>query len=274
MRPDSALFAGVLLLAGAGGGCAITATAPGGPLRSGSYTSLEPATWAVAYGPASATVDGARLSGNGETWGPGPHPEDFAFLPIRFGVRQSLGSKVEASADLGTLDSGVEVRVGTRGGDGRLPLAVTAGLRSSAVALNAERPTTSARLRLEAFPRISHRGDSTLHWMLSVGASYGTFAHAIAGPGEIGGDVPDLDPAFDVVRPEARLELGVGIDLQAPNGGFTVALAPWILLHADTSCPYCGGAYDFSQRWGVALLLTPSLGGDLIGWLFRRLAHS
>lgn len=273
MRPHRAFLAGTLL-AGAAGGCAITATAPGGPLRPGTYTGLEPATWAVAYGPASATVNGTRLTGSGQTWGPGPHPEAFAFLPIRFGVRQSLGGLVEASGDVGTLDSGVEVRVGTPGGDGRLPFAVTAGLRSSAIALNGERSTTNARLRFEAFPVLSHRSDSTLHWMLSAGLSYGTFAHAIAGPEETGGDVPDVDPDFSVVRPEARLELGVGIDLQAPNGGFTVALAPWILLHADTSCPYCGGAYDFSQRWGVALLLTPSLGGDLIARLFRHVAHS
>lgn len=254
----------VALLACAAGGCAITATAPGGPLRPGTYTSVEPATWAVAYGPASATVNGTRLTGSGETWGPGSHPEDFAFVPIRFGVRQALGGSLEASGDVGTLDSGVELRAGTPGGTGELPIAVTAGLRSSAIALNRQRATTDARLRLEAFPVISHPGDSTLHWMLSAGLSYGTFAHAIAGPEDTGGDVPDVDPDFSVVRREARLELSVGFDLRAPNGGGTIALAPWILLYADPNCNGCGSPHDFSQRWGVALIITPSLGGDLI----------
>lgn len=259
---------GALLLAGSAGGCAITGTPPGGPLRAGTYTGVEPATWAIAYGPASATVNGTRLSGSGETWGPGPHPEEAALVPIRFGIRQALGGALEIAGDVGTLDSGVELRAGTMPGRQAPVFAVTAGARSSAIALNREARTTSARLRFELYPELSSGGAGTLFGMLAAGVSYGTFAHAIAGPDQTGGDVPATDPAFSLVRPEARLELSLGIDLRGPHGGALVALAPWILLHADTLCSGCGATYDFSQRWGVALLVTPSLGGDLIAWLF------
>jgi len=77
-----------------------------------------------------------------------------------------------------------------------------------------------------------------------------------------------------VVRPETRLELAIGIYRRGTQGAANFALAPWILLDAGAptkdqcvACDPTGPVTDFSQSWGVALIVSPALAGDLIARL-------
>lgn len=98
--------------------CALTAPVAGGPVRAHTVTQLQP-SWALAYGRASANLGGARVRGNAQTFG-GPLPWG-APIPIRLGVRQALGSVVEASGDLGWVDAGLELRAARRKRPGSSP---------------------------------------------------------------------------------------------------------------------------------------------------------
>jgi hypothetical protein len=255
----------------------MTGPAPGGALRPGATTQLEP-SWAVAYGPASANVGGTRVTGSGQTYN--GKTGQGTIVPLRVGVRQTLGGVVEASGDIGWLDSGVELRAGTPGGAGAFPVAVTAGFRSGRFAFNLGEKTYEGRLRFEVYPDLSRANDGSKRLMLAAGASTGTFAHSLTLPDSFqsqGGDAPDFDTAsVIVVRPETRLELAIGFSLRGPRGGVTFALVPWILLHAGAPtkevCSSCIGfpapaATDFSQSWGAALVVSPSLAVDFIDWV-------
>jgi hypothetical protein len=90
------LSAVVTALAMLGAGCsAITSDGPAGPLRPGTATQIS-ASWAYAYGPATATVDGMTVKGNGQMAGEGPHiPSPF---PVTVGFRQAIGGNAEPSA--------------------------------------------------------------------------------------------------------------------------------------------------------------------------------
>ncbi len=138
MRLDRVLLVRVVAFV-ALGGCTLAAPVPGGPLRPGTYTQVQP-TWSVGYGPASAGVDGMKVSGSGQAVGQGL---DLPFLPITVGVRQALGSAFEVSADAGWLDSGAEIRAGRP--VGAVPLAVSAGVRSSYFALVHQQDPTYTR---------------------------------------------------------------------------------------------------------------------------------
>lgn len=264
-------------------GCALTAPVPGGPVRANTVTQLQP-SWALAYGRASASLGGARVSGNAQTFG-GPLPWG-APIPIRLGVRQALGSEVEASGDVGWVDSGLELRAGSPEQSWAVPMAISAGIRSSiftipssssgTVGFALNQGTFERRLRLEAYPEVSMGRLGMVRWLLAAGVSWGDFAHDLvigagheAGPGITAGPVGVL-----VVRPETRLELAIGIYRRGTRGAATFALAPWILLDSGAptkaqcvACDPTGPVTDFSQTWGVALIVSPALAGDLIARL-------
>ena len=265
----------VMALIGTTSGCTLTAPVPGGPLRPETFTAGQ-TTWAYAYGSARGSSRGTTVTGNGETVGRGG--DLGASIPISVGLRQALGSSVEMSGDVGWLESGLELRVGTPGGRGRWPWTVGAGVRSAAVAIgisdNNPGPTYQGRLRFEIDPLLTTVGptEGPLRLMLAAGISSGVFEHSIEGPESAGGDVPDFDARFVTTRPEARLELAVGVALRLANADFRFAIAPWILLGAGAPANRCGAAcapVDFSQSWGVSFLLSPSVGGDLIARLTR-----
>jgi hypothetical protein len=265
-------------------GCALTAPVPAGPVRANTVTQLQP-SWALAYGRASANLGGARVSGNGQTFG-GPLPWG-APLPIRLGLRQAFGSVVEASGDLSWVDSGLELRAGSPEGSWLIPVAISAGIRNSsiltipssnsggiAIALN--QGTYERRLRVEAYPEMSMGRLGAVRLLLSAGVSWGAFVHDLnVGPTYAAGPSITIGPGgVTVVRPETRLELTVGIYKRGTRGSATVALAPWILLDSGAptkaecvGCAQSGSVSDFSQSWGVSLIVSPALAGDLIAWL-------
>jgi hypothetical protein len=260
-------------------GCAITGTAPGGPLHAGTTTQIQPSL-ALAYGPGSATVGGTRVSGNAESYG-GTKAELLP-VPMRLGLRQSLGSAVEVSGDVGWLDSGAEVRAGTPGGTGAFPIAFAAGVRQGPFPFGVGERTFSGHARFEIYPDISNAHDGSVRLTLSAGVGVGSFAHSLTLPDSYrstGGDVPNFDPfGAIVVRPETRLELGLGIHRFGPRGGVGATLLPWIVLASGaptrmtcSACLFASGANqavsDYSQSWGMSLAITPTVWGDIIGHL-------
>jgi hypothetical protein len=250
------------------GGCTLTAPIPGGPLRPDNFTTVQ-TTWAYAYGPAKGSQNGDTVSGNGQTVGRGG--DLGAVVPISLGLRQSLRSSLELAGDIGWLSSGIEVRAGTPGGTGPWPFAISAGFRSSVLSIGIDEnnppPTYEGRVRFELYPRLRADRDGGTWLMLSAGVSYGLFEHSIEGPAQ-DGDVPDFAAHFVIARPEARLELSIGVDYRVRSAEVRFAIAPWILLDAGAPTDRCGSGCppidSFSQSWGVSFLFSPSLGGDLI----------
>jgi hypothetical protein len=246
-------------------GCALTPPIPGGPLRSGTYTAAQ-TTWAYAYGPARASQGGQQISGNGQMIGRGD-PIGSA-VPVSVGIRQALTTHAELAADYGFLNSGVELRAGTAAAESRWPGAISLQARSSQLAVgvsdNHPGPTYELRLRLEAYPEWV---SAQKRWMFSLGVSHGVFEHSIPGPAAQGGDVPDLDARFVVARRETRLEFGIGFDLQVPRAELRFAVLPWVVLGSGATTAPCQpgcAPIDFSQSWGLSILFSPSLGGDLL----------
>ncbi|HXU60411.1 MAG TPA: hypothetical protein VN962_01830 [Polyangia bacterium] len=268
----TALRGAFLTAALAAGGCALTGTAPGGPLHAGTATEIQP-SWAIAYGPGSATVGGARMSGNAESYG-GTKME-LVPIPMRIGLRQSLGSAVEVSGDIGWLDSGVEVRAGTPGGSGAFPIAIAAGLRRGPFPFDVGEKTLSGHARFEIYPDVSRANDGSLRLTLAAGLGVGSFTHSLTLPESdrsTGGDAPNFGPfGAIVVRPETRIELGVGIRLFGPHGGIGATLLPWIVVaHGAPTRATCSDCAvdatpsDYSQSWGLSLVITPTAWADLI----------
>jgi len=261
-------------------GCALTGTAPAGPLQPGTTTQIEP-SWALAYGPGTATVEGRRLTGNAESYG--GTTAELLPSPMRIGLRQSLGGLVELGGDIGWLDAGVEARAGSRGG-GAFPIAVAAGVRRGPFPFGLGENTFSGHARFEIYPDLSGARDGSVRLALSAGVGVGSFAHSVTLPESYrvtGGDAPDFEPfGALVVRPEVRLELGVGIHLIGPHGGVGATLLPWVVLASGAptkmTCSECtldrtalsnGAVADYSQSWGLSLVITPAFWGDLIAHL-------
>lgn len=275
-----------LFVALAATSCALTAPAPGGPLRPNTVTQLQP-SWAIAYGRASATQGNAQVRGNAQTFG-GPFPWG-APIPIRLGIRQAVGSVVEVGGDLGWVDSGLEVRAGSPEGSWVVPVAISGGIRSSYFALHSsssgsigfdlDQGTFERRLRLEAYPELSMGRLGPVSLSLSVGVSWGVFAHdLVMGPAQEAGPALVVGPVgILVVRPERRLEFAVGIHRRGTRSSASLAIAPWVLLRSEApikaecvACDSFAPITSFSQSWGVALIASPALVGDLIARLLGR----
>jgi hypothetical protein len=248
-------------------GCALTTTGPGGPMLTGTTTQMQLSS-AAAYGPARATVGDVRVSGNGQTEtlaldNLSPNP-----MPITVGVRQQIGTSFEVNADVGWLDSGFGARIRLPSRE-HLPLVLSAGARSGEVALF-RRPTYHGVVAVEGYPVLSAYpgGLHVLRLVLSVGLVAGGFEHDLRMPDKFQleiGDAPGGSANAIVIRRELRFQSAVGIHLQGPNGGFTVALQPWIVLAHSASfsatCDSCLGRPPitaFSQTWGASLLFIPA----------------
>ena len=243
----------------------MTTPAPGGPLRPGAFAQLQP-SWAGAYGPASVRLDGVKVSVSGQ----GVPVSPTELVPLTFGIRQAVGSHVEASADIGWVDSGIGLRFGVPFFEST-PLVLAAGLRTGAVSV--VRPDTyEGSLSLEAYPDLSRARDGSLRLVLAVGVSSGAFWHQLWLPSQYhsDSDAPTGAPLLEIVRPETRLQTSLGLYFQREHASVVVALSPWFLLSSrdptSAICDTCDSSHvvtDFSQSWGVALIIAPSWGKDL-----------
>jgi hypothetical protein len=253
------------------GGCALTSPAPGGPLHAGAYTQIQP-SWAVAYGPASMTVDGVPVSGTVQSRNVGrgvidPFPNP---IPLAAGVRQALGPSLEASVDMGWVDSGVGLRLAIPSVVDPQALVISAGARSGRVSFFGDE-SYEGHLSIEAYPVIAGPRTRSLRLLLSVGVAAGTFVHELllAQTYASSSDAPVGPPMARILRPEIRLQTSVGLFLSREHFGLAVALSPWILLRADepTSliCQDCNGPHtitNYAQTWGVSLTIATSIGSD------------
>lgn len=270
MRPKPSVGAKWLALAlsPVAVGCALTTAGPGGPLRSGTSTEVQ-FTSAMAYGPATATVGGVRVSGNAQTnqaaglsVNPLPNP-----VPVTVAVRQQVGSSFEVSGDLGWVDSGVGVRARLPTSEW-LPLVLSAGARTGEIGVWG-RATFHGVLTLEAYPELSRRGAGGPHrFVFSLGLAAGHFEHDLALPAsfELSTDAPHGLPSEIVIRPELRLQAAVGVHLQGQHGALTLALAPWVVVAnaapVSATCDQCEGPQSLSaisQTWGISLLVMPAV---------------
>ena len=99
------------------------------------------------------------------------------------------------------------------GGRGAFPIAIAAGVRQGPFPFSVGERTLSGHARFEIYADVSGAHDGSMRLTLSAGVGVGLFAHSLTLPDSYrftGGDVPDFDPfGAIVVRPEARLELGV-----------------------------------------------------------------
>lgn len=250
-------------------GCALTAPAPGGPLHPATYTQIQP-SFGIAYGPASADLNGVRVTGDGQSKivtspiDPFPNP-----VPVTVGVRQQLGSVFEVSADVGWVDSGVQVRMRVPSSTSA-PIVLSAGARTGKVSAFGD-DTYQGAMAVEIYPQISPTRHPALRLVLSLGLAAGSFEHQIllpssyaemsAGPGLMD------SPVVSVIRREVRLDGAIGVTREREHSGFTLALVPWVLLAAaepsSMGCQACNApetVTNFSQTWGLALLFVPSIG--------------
>lgn len=258
------------------GGCiAFTAPGPVGPLRSGEATQLS-AAWSYAYGPATATVSGMAVKGNAEAQAAGADtPQLPSIAPVTVGVRQTIGDGAELSADLGWIDSGLRLRMGMTDA-ASAPIDVVLEARTGEVAAF---PTASyqASLAFEIYPSITPaQGYSQRRLILSLGLAGGVFQHQLSLPFafEPDFDLPFGGPTMTVLRPELRVQTGVGVYLGGAKSGLSIVVAPWLLLGAGSpssfACKGCDTATtpaltSYAQSWGASLIVTPSY-----GWLHGR----
>ncbi|HEY2898980.1 MAG TPA: hypothetical protein VGL59_00280 [Polyangia bacterium] len=220
------------------------------------------------------TVDGVAVSGTVQSRNVGrgfidplPNP-----IPLAVGARQALGSSLEASADVGWVDSGVGLRLAIPPvGDVQPPI-ISAGVRSGVVSYFGDR-TYEGHLSLEAYPVISGAKNRSLRLLLSVGATGGTFVHEMLLPQSFASssDAPVGPPIARILRPELRLQTSVGLFLSREHWGLAVALSPWILLRAGEPssqvCQDCDGPHtiaNYAQTWGLALTIAPLIGSDFM----------
>ncbi len=251
------------------GGCALTTPAPVGPIRPGTTPQIQ-ASWAVAYGRANATVDGAPLAGNGQEQvlgrskvvDPLPNP-----LPLTLGVRQALNGTLDAGVDFGWVDSGLDLRTDLSAVGDSMPIVLCAGLRSGAISYFAKN-TYDGRLTLELYPDLSRARDRSFRLIFSVGVAAGVFAHEMILPEGYQGasDAPTGPPVARIQRREVRFQTSIGTYWHGTNRGVSLTISPWFLLRASdptsTSCKECDGhpaISNFSQTWGVALIVAPTL---------------
>jgi hypothetical protein len=226
--------------------------------------------WGFAYGPASATVGGVSVKGNGEMQAAGGDSTQIPnILPVRIGVRQSLGDIAEGGADVGLVDSGLRLRVGMP--DGSVPWAIAFEARDGQVSAF---PVASYHVSgaLEVYPDITPAdGHPPRRLILSLGIAGGVFEHQLSLPTSFDPDfdLPFGGPKMTVLRPEVRLQTAVGLYLGGQSEGLSIVVAPWFLLRGDTptgSCQGCNpilGAPTFSltsysQGWGASLIITPA----------------
>jgi hypothetical protein len=185
---------------------------------------------------------------------------------LTVGVRQALGETLEAGLDLGWVDSGVNLRAARPVAGESLPAAVSTGVRSGRVSYFGKR-TYDGHVTLVLFPDVSRAQDGSLRMILSLGAAVGTFAHELVLPEsyQSASDAPTGPPVASVLRREVRLETSIGLHWRGARGGVSLAISPWILLHAadptSISCEECGRnpvVMNFAQTWGVALIFSPA----------------
>ena len=252
-----------------GAGCAaMTSAGPVGPMRSGSTTQLQ-AAWAYAYGPATATVGGMTVQGNGQMQAGGgdtlslPSPG-----PLTVGIRQAVGDMAEASAEVGQVDSGLRLRVRLSDGP-TAPSDISFEARSGKLSFA---PIASYQwsAAFEIYPDVTPPNSyPQKRLLLSLGITGGVFEHQLNLPYAFNfdDDLPFGGPSMTVLRPEMRVQTAVGIYLGGGNNeGVSIAVAPWFLLSAGTptaTCTGCGPGTPFSltsysQSWGAALIITPS----------------
>lgn len=260
LRRGSLAFASSLV---AVAGCALTAPVPGGRLRAGAYTQFQP-TWAISYSPAQATV---VSTGSGDSYQVKANTDEpglgvvTAPLPISIGVRQALGPHLEVGITAGFSNSGLELRFGPADEGQRIPWVVSVGARTGKVAL-ADSPAYEGRLRFEAYLPVPEQSGA-VHVVVYGGSSVGLFARVFPLPGmEPSGDVILSIPSVHTVRPEGRLEMGLGVHGRTPSFAYVVAIAPWLLM-ANGQARSLDGAYavqELQSSAGVALVLGLFLG--------------
>ncbi len=256
----------VITVALLGAGCAaITSAGPVGPMRSGTATQLS-ASWAYAYGPATATVGGLyTVQGNAQqSFFPTlPNP-----VPVTVGFRQALGDIVELSAEVGQMDSAMRLRVGVPDGS-KAPWDLAFEARTGEVSFV---PVGSYQgsAAFEIYPDITPPSTYPhTRGILSLGIATGVFEHQLGIPSSFNIDNDLSTPWMTVLRPEVRLQTALGVYLGGgKTDGTSIVVAPWILLSAGAptgTCTGCGTAgstpfslNSYSQTWGVALIITPS----------------
>jgi hypothetical protein len=254
-------------LATLGAGCAaITSAGPVGPMRAGTTTQLS-ASWAYAYGPATATVSGATVQGNGQS---GHFPALPTPVPVTVGFRQAAGDLAEVSGEVGSLDSGMRLRVRLWDGP-TAPADLSFEARTGEIAM-APIGSFQGSAAFEIYPDITPPNTYPhTRAILSLGIAGGVFEHQLDLPGQFNVDNDIGYPWMTVLRHEVRVQTAIGVYLESgKNEGTSIVVAPWFLLSAGTPTGTCSGCEgpgtgstlfsltSYTQTWGLAVIITPS----------------
>jgi hypothetical protein len=180
-----------------------------------------------------------------------------------------LGGSVEASADLGWMDSGVGLRARVPYLDrASVPVVLSAGFRTGKIAAFSSE-TYEGKVALELYPLIAPIRHPLWRLILSAGVAGGVYQHQLLLPDayDSDSDAPTGAPTVIVLRPELRLQTAVGVYFGGERGGFAVTVVPWVLLGASaltsitcSDCDLVGSVASFSQSWGLALVVATSYG--------------
>jgi hypothetical protein len=241
------------------GACASAPPGPRGPLLG---PGLELATdYSYAYGFGSVELpDGTRSSGGADNyWSP------LTIFPRRLEGRLSPIKWFDIGGQLGWLDSGADIRVGTPAApDKAWSFNLAAGFDTGRKGLYDDTKTTRSRwLRLEAYPRLPH-GDPHARLVLAAGVDFGVFLHQLDDPRPLTTFNDSPTPiAIEVVRPETRIESSIGIFVYPGEvGSILFTISPYFTAASgapEMNCHSCQPIASYSEDWGIVAVLRLAL---------------
>jgi hypothetical protein len=142
---------------------------------------------------------------------------------------------------------------------------VSVGARTGKVSTSADDRTYDTRLRFEAYPGATAVESGGILVALWGGLSGGVFSRVFLVPDvEPSGDVILSRPTVEILRPELRIETGLGLYGRSRYVGYLVAITPSFLA-ANGAASSTDSTYTvqrLSSSTGIALTFSLSLGND------------
>jgi len=230
------------------------------------------AAWGTSLGPSRARVVAANgtvheIRGNGDSIHGDPPLHPGLVVPLCAVVRAAVSPRLDLGSHVGWYGAGVGTRV--RLTDPAAPHAayITA---DGQVGYALPHDDRSSRLGVPYVGRLLQETAVSLgrHWQLlgALGLSAGYRRHGVLArfmePASID-NVLGAENTFAVLRPELRLEGGLGGYFTARRFGVQAMVVPYLVLahgRPTAECLHCTEAARFEafrQSWGVTVLLNP-----------------
>ena len=198
-------------------------------------------------------------------WGRG-----ISIFPAGLAFRVALEDWLDAGADLGIRESGLQLRAGQLAASRAVPWGVELEWRTGSYFYDEDELYSHrniVRLRAEAYPALPFaRSESGAqgYGVLALGLSSGTQLLTV-------NKVPSqyvedeyfafvAGPSFDELHWETRLEAALGLHWLTSAGGYTFVFLPWVKLNQGrTLATVCDCTLDLTgieSSWGFGLALS------------------